>query len=55
MNDLIDHFARAVETARRARTAEPTVADAATHSVWWCEPCDCDATDDHDSGQEVRS
>lgn len=33
---------------------DPTIAEAATHSVWWSEPCDCAATDDHDRGQEVR-
>ena len=28
--------------------------EAATHNVWFNEPCDCDAHDDHDYGQEIR-
>lgn len=33
---------------------DQTVAEAADHSVWFSEPCDCNAADDHDYGQEIR-
>lgn len=40
---------------KEAMSTEATAAEVSTHSVWHCEPCDCDAADDHDAGQEVRA
>lgn len=31
-----------------------TIDEVATHQVWYATPCDCDAHDDHDHGQEIR-